>query len=87
MFLTTFIEVLNKHAPLRKKSLRANHTPYITKTLRKAIMRKSQLESQLETKLKLKLKTGLKPALNYAKNIKNFVVRCTKGKEVNTMSP
>ena len=30
------IEVLNKHALLRKKILRANHAPYITKTLRKA---------------------------------------------------
>ena len=45
-FETTFIEVLNKHAPLRKKLLRANHAPYITKTLRKAIMRRSQLETK-----------------------------------------
>ena len=44
-------EVLNKHAPLRKKFLRANHTPYITKTLRKAIMRRSQIETKyLKTK-------------------------------------
>ena len=50
-FETTFIEVLNKHAPLRKKLLRANHAPYITKTLRKAIMRRSQLETKyLKTK-------------------------------------
>ena len=40
-FETTFIEVLNKHAPLRKKLRRANHAPYITKTLMKAIMRRS----------------------------------------------
>ena len=45
-FETTFIEVLNKHAPLRKKLLRANHAPYITKTLRKAIIRRSQLETK-----------------------------------------
>ena len=45
-FETTFIEVLNKHAPLKKKLLRANHAPYITKTLRKAIMRRSQLETK-----------------------------------------
>ena len=36
--------MLNKHAPL-KKLLRANGAPYITKTLRKAIMRRSQLEN------------------------------------------
>ena len=55
-FETTFIKVLNKHALLKK--LRANHTPYFTKTLRKAIMCRSQLEtkylkSKIQTKLKL----------------------------------
>ena len=56
-FETTFIEVLNKHAPLKKKLLRANHAPYITKTLRKAIMRRSQLETKY---LKTKTQTNLK---------------------------
>ena len=56
-FETTFIEVLNKHAPLKKKLLRANHAPYITKTLRKAIMRRSQLETKY---LKTKTQTDLK---------------------------
>ena len=31
-------------APLKKKLLRANHSQYVTKTLRKAIMRRSKLE-------------------------------------------
>ena len=56
-FETTFIEVLNRHAPLRKKLLRANHAPYITKTLRKVIMRRSQLETKyLQTKPQTDLK-------------------------------
>ena len=37
-FETDLIEVLNKYASLRKKFVRANHAPYITKTLRKAVM-------------------------------------------------
>ena len=41
-----FINVLNKHAPLKKKFLRANHAPYMTKTLRKAIMSRSQLQTK-----------------------------------------
>ena len=45
-FEEIFINVLNKHAPLRKKFLRANHAPYMTKTLRKAIMRRSQLQTK-----------------------------------------
>ena len=39
-----FLKVLNIHAPLKKKLLRANYAPYISKTLRKAIMRRSYLE-------------------------------------------
>ena len=36
---------LDKHAPLRKKVLRANQAPCMIKTLRKAIMRRSQLQT------------------------------------------
>ena len=32
-FEEIFINVLNKHAPLKKKFLRANHASYMTKTL------------------------------------------------------
>ena len=34
-----FLSVLNMHAPLKKKSLRANHSLYVTEALKKAIMR------------------------------------------------
>ena len=67
-FKTTFTEVLNKHAPLRKKFLRVNHAPYITKTLRKVIMRRSQLETKY---LRIKTQTDLK----LYKKHKNF---CSK---------
>ena len=69
-FETTFIEVLKKYAPLRKKFLRANHATYITKTLRKAIMHRSQLDTKY---LKIKSQTDLK--LN--KKHKTFVVGYT----------
>ena len=49
--------MLNKHTPLKNKLLRANHAPYITKTLRKAIMRRSELETKY---LKRKTQTDLK---------------------------
>ena len=48
--------MLNKHAPLRKKLLGANHAPYITKTLRKAITCRFQLETKY---LKSKTQTDL----------------------------
>ena len=45
-FENIFLEVLNKHAPCKKKVFRANHKPYMTKVLRKAIMRRSALENK-----------------------------------------
>ena len=43
-FEETFLGVLNKHAPFKKKVLRANHAAYVTRALRKAIMKRSYLE-------------------------------------------
>ena len=39
-----FLNVLDKHAPMKRKLLRANHSSHISKPLRKAIMRRSHLE-------------------------------------------
>ena len=35
-FDEVFMKVLNRHAPLKKKILRANHSSYISKTLKKS---------------------------------------------------
>ena len=45
-FEDKFLKVLEKHAPLKRKLIRANHAPYITKNLRKSMMRRSQLETK-----------------------------------------
>ena len=39
-----FIDILNRHAPIKKKVIRASHAPNVTKALRKAIMKRFQLE-------------------------------------------
>ena len=44
-FENIFLNALTDQAPLKKKTLRANQAPYMTKTLRKAIMRRSALEN------------------------------------------
>ena len=44
-FVKVFLDTLNKHAPLRKKSFRANHALYVTKTLRKVVMRRSNFQT------------------------------------------
>ena len=43
-FEENFVGVLNKHAPLKKKVIRANHASYVTKALKKTIMKRSYLE-------------------------------------------
>ena len=39
-----FLKVLNINAALKIKLFRANHAPYISKTLRKAVIRRGYLE-------------------------------------------
>ena len=41
----TFLNVLNKLAPLKKKRLRANHVSYVSTSMRKALFRRSYLEN------------------------------------------
>ena len=45
-FEKKFVDTLNKHAPKKIKTFRGNQKPHINKTLRKAIMKKSQLKNK-----------------------------------------
>ena len=60
-FYKTFIEILNKHAPMKKKLVRENQDLYMMKALRKAIMRRSELETKY---FKLKINDTLKAYKN-----------------------
>ena len=40
------LEVLTAHTPIKRKLFRANHVPYMTKALRKVIMKRSELENK-----------------------------------------
>ena len=42
-FEKIFITVLDRHAPLKKKTIRGNHAPYMNKYIRKSIMKRNQL--------------------------------------------
>ena len=44
-FQNIFSEVFGKHAPLKKKYLRANNSPFMTKQLRKMIMNRSRCKN------------------------------------------
>ena len=67
-FEKNFVETLNKHAPKKNKIFRGNHKPHINKTLRKAIMKRSQLKNKAN-----KTKDP-KDILKY-KKLRNYVVK------------
>ena len=46
IFEEIFLSVLEKHAPWKKKIIRGNHAPYMNTTLRKAIMKRTQLQNK-----------------------------------------
>ena len=45
-----FLEVVNKHAPLKKKVLRGNHSPFCNQEISKSYLHKKQIEKQNESK-------------------------------------
>ena len=49
-FEETFLSLLNKHAPLKEKILRYNNDPFMTKELRKKIMKRSKLKNKYNKK-------------------------------------
>ena len=67
-FEKTFLKVLNNYAPMKKKVVRANEVPYMTKALRKAIATRSRLEHRVH-------KTRTEESINVFKKQKNY---CSK---------
>ena len=45
-FLDVFKSVLDRHAPLKRKMIRGNQGPFLTKQLTKAIMDRSKLRNR-----------------------------------------
>lgn len=74
-FEVTFLKVLEQHAPMKMKVLRANNKPYMTKALQKAIMKRSTLKNKF---VKCKSDKNLKAF----KKQKNFTNRLAKRERV-----
>ena len=68
-FEKVFLQVLDKHAPVKKKLVRANGVPYMTKALRKAIMRRSQLEKSFYKHRTTEKKVLYKKHKNYCSRL------------------
>ena len=70
-FENTFLSVLDKHAPVKKKIVRANQKSYMTKSLRKAFMRRSALQNKY-------FKSGSTVDHNAFKSQRNYCSRLYK---------
>ena len=49
-FFDTFLATVNEHAPMKNKKIQHNHQVFMSKTLRKAIMKRSKLRNAFNKK-------------------------------------
>ena len=64
IFDAIVLSVLNKHAPVKQKSVRANEGPFMTKALRKAIMNRTHLRNRYNKDRTDENKTAFKKQRN-----------------------
>ena len=77
-FHNEFLSVLNKHAPIKYKYIRANNSSYMTKSLRKEIMLRSK-SKQLHNKQRNHCVTLLRKAKrNYFAELDNRILKDTR---------
>ena len=68
-FEEIFLSVLNNHAHVKKKVVRANNMPYMKKIHRKAIMKRSALENKYYKSKSLEDKQAYKKQRNYSNRL------------------
>ena len=68
-----FVKTLNKHAPLKTKVIRENHKSFITKNLRKTIMKRSALKKGANVSNNPEIIKLYKKQRNYVVNLSRKV--------------
>ena len=68
-FEKIFLATLAVHAPQKTKVVRANHKPYVSKEMRKAIMLRSQLQNKLFKHGTVDYQTAFKRQRNYCNRL------------------
>ena len=68
-FEEIFLNVYNNDIPLKKKLVRANHMPYMTKQHRKAVMKRSALEKRYYKSKSLVDEQAFKKQRNYCNRL------------------
>ena len=68
-FEEIYLRTSDKHAPMKMKTIRANQAPYMTKSLRKAIMTRSSLKNRLYKNFTLENRIAYKKQRNYCSKL------------------
>ena len=68
-FKKTFVEILDQNAPMKKKILRHNQSPFMSKHLRKAIMTRSRLKNIYNKKRTFENLENYKKQRNFCVNL------------------
>ena len=69
LFESTFLELLNKHVPMKEKYVSANNAPFMNKTLSKAIMTRSRLRNRFLRNPDMTNKMKYNKQRNYCVNL------------------
>ena len=78
-FEQAFLALLGKHSPYKSEKIRENQVPYMTKNLRKAIMKRSQLKIKY-------FKTKQQKVCYYTRKKSIVLVGCIIKKERSTIT-
>ena len=68
-FESIFVSVLDKHAPVKQKFVRANDKPFMNKEIRKAIFTRSRLKNKANKKCTITDYTNFKKQRNFIVNL------------------
>ena len=82
VFEDIFLGTLNKYAPIKQKTVRGNNKPFVSKILRKAIMRRTMLENKYHN---CKTAESLK-AFKKHKNYTNRLAKKEKAKYISKLN-
>ena len=80
-FKETVFCILNKHSPIKRKYVRANEPPFMTKELHKAIMKRSRLRNKFLKKKSITDRKNYNVQRNYCKKL----LRSTKKSYFNNL--
>ena len=65
VFVRSFLNVLNKHAPVKKRYIRSNQAPFMNKNLQKSFMTRSRLRNKFLKNMTRENKVAYNKQRNY----------------------